>query len=249
MHTNVHYEIYGNGSKKLLLLHGWGGGVDSFAPLIRDLKDEFTMLVPEMPGHGSSGEPPVPWSVTEYTLMTYQLLKETGFESCYIAAHSFGARIAILLAATYPEAVKRMLLTGAAGLRSEASEKKTARTKVYKILKKLVSLPIIPESGRDKLKESLIQRFGSADYKACTPSMRATFNLVILQDLRPKLPFIKCPVFLFWGEDDTATPLWMGRVMESEIPDAALQVEKGCGHFAYLESYDRFLAILKALFV
>lgn len=246
--AKVRFEIYGKGDKKLLLLHGWGGSVDSFAPLIRDLSDEYTMLVPEMPGHGQSSEPPVPWSVTEYALMTYELIKQTGFEGCYIAAHSFGARIAIYLASEHPECVSRMLLTGAAGLRSE-QKPETGRTKIYKTLKKLASLPVIPKGEQDKLRESLIQRFGSSDYKACTPSMRATFNLVILQDLRPRLKDIKCPVFLFWGENDTATPVWMAHVMETEIPDAALQIEKGCGHFAYLERYETFLAISKALFV
>ena len=45
--------------------------------------------------------------------------------------------------------------------------------------------------------------------------------------------------------DDTETPLWMGKMMEEKIPDAGLVVEKGAGHFAYLEQNQRFLRIVK----
>ena len=46
-----------------------------------------------------------------------------------------------------------------------------------------------------------------------------------------------------WGTQDVDTPLWMGEVMEKEIPDAALILLEGCGHFAYLEKYADFKAI------
>lgn len=246
--AEIRYEIYGQGEKTLCLLHGWGGSGESFLPLIRDLSGEFRLLVPDFPGNGQSSEPPEPWSVTEYMEATAELIQGEGFSGCGVVAHSFGARVAILLAAKKPELVGSMLLTGAAGLTSADSGKKTAKQRTYSALKAIASLPVLPAKTRGDLRERLIQRFGSADYKACTPSMRATFNRVIGQDLRAELPKIQSPVFLFWGENDTATPLWMGKVMEAEIPDAALKVEPGCGHFAYLERYESFRSIALALF-
>ena len=246
--ASIRYEIFGEGGKKLVLLHGWGGNVDSFLPLIRDLKEDFSILVPEFPGHGASSEPPEPWSVTEYMEATAALMRETGFVGADIAAHSFGCRVAILLAATYPEIAGRMLLTGAAGLIPKQTAEKTKKAGAYQKLKKLASLPVIPKALQENLREKLVQKYGSADYKALTPSMRATFNRVIHQDLEEYLDKINCPVFLFWGENDTATPVWMARVMEEKIPDCALTVVPGCGHFAYLEAYEQFRGIAKALF-
>lgn len=246
--ARVRYEIYGQGRRRLLLLHGWGGNIDSFRPLVRDLSDAYTLLVPEFPGHGGSSEPPAPWSVTEYMEATARLIEQAGFAPCGVIAHSFGGRVAILLAARRPELVGRMLLTGAAGLRPEQTGKRTARAKTYGALKRLATLPVVPEKAQEALRERLIQRFGSPDYKALTPSMRATFNRVIAQDLRPELGRIQAPVFLFWGQDDTETPLWMGETMAREIPDAALTAVPGCGHFAYLERYEQFRGIALALF-
>ncbi|MBQ4085431.1 MAG: alpha/beta hydrolase [Clostridia bacterium] len=246
--AKIRYEIFGEGKKKLALLHGWGGNVDSFLPLIRDLKAEFSILVPEFPGHGLSSEPPEPWSVTEYMEATAQLLRETGFSGADIAAHSFGCRVAILMAAKYPELCGRMLLTGAAGLIPKQTAEKTQKASAYQKLKKLASLPVIPKGVQENLREKLVQKYGSEDYKALTPSMRATFNRVIHQNLEEYLDRIQSPVFLFWGENDTATPVWMARVMEEKIPDSALTIVPGCGHFAYLEAYEQFKNIALAMF-
>lgn len=246
--ARVRYEVFGEGEKKLVLLHGWGGNVDSFLPLIRDFQGEYCILVPEFPGHGLSSEPPQPWSVTEYMEATALLLRMLGFAGADIVAHSFGCRVAILLAATYPELAGRMLLTDAAGLRPKQTAEKSRRASVYEKLKKLSSLPVLPKRVQEHLRESLVQRYGSEDYKALTPSMRATFNRVIAQDLEGELCKIQSPVFLFWGEKDTATPVWMAHVMEEKIPDAALKIMPGCGHFAYLEEYEQFKRIAKALF-
>ena len=152
------------------------------------------------------------------------------------------------MAATYPEICGRMLLTGAAGLIPKQTAEKTKKASAYQKLKKLASLPVIPKGVQEKMREALVQKYGSEDYKALTPSMRATFNKVIHQDLEEYLERVKSPVFLYWGENDTATPVWMAKVMEEKIPDCALKVVPGCGHFAYLEAYEGFKNIAQALF-
>ena len=94
--------------------------------------------------------------------------------------------------------------------------------------------------------EALIQRYGSPDYRALSPQMRKTFNQIVTQDLAEELPLIQASTILFWGENDTETPLWMGRKMEELIPDAALIVEEGAGHFAYLEKSAVFESVVKS---
>ena len=146
--------------------------------------------------------------------------------------------------------VSCLLLTGAAGVPSRKSGKTPFKTRVYKALRSLVGRPfmrrLFGEEKIDLWRETLVQHFGSADYRALTPFMRQTFNRVIAQDLTPCLAKIKSPVLLVWGENDTATPLWMGQLMEKEIPDAGLVVLKGCGHFDYLDKYGEFRLIAES---
>jgi len=61
--------------------------------------------------------------------------------------------------------------------------------------------------------------------------------------LQPLLTQIKVPALLIWGENDDATPLWQGQLMEQLIPDSGLVVFEGCGHYAYMEQLSRFLTI------
>lgn len=243
----LYYERQGAG-KPLLLLHGWGGKIESWLPLIRDFSPLREVIAVDFPGFGRSPEPREPWSVTEYMELTAAFLRQLKLEAVDIVAHSFGGRVAILLAATHPELTGKLVLTGAAGLIAPASSKRRAKTTLYKALRGLAeSAParaLLGEKRVNALREALIQKFGSADYRALSPNMRPTFNRVIHQDLRPHLPSIKSPALLIWGAKDDQTPLWMGKVMEKEIPDAGLVVFEDAGHFAYLDRYGDFRAIV-----
>lgn len=246
--AHVHYRQYGHG-KPLLLLHGWGGKIDSFLPVTRDFQATRQITVLDFPGHGESSEPPEAWSVTEYMEMTAELIRQLSIAHCDIIAHSFGGRVAILLAATYPELVNRMVLTGCAGLIPKPSGKRTSVSGAYRLLRALadnaLTRALLGEGRVETLRQSLRQKYGSQDYKALkTDVMRATFNRVIRQDLESYLPMIKAPTLLIFGENDTATPLWMGQVMEKLIPDAGLVTFPDAGHFAYLEKYAEFKLIV-----
>lgn len=250
-------DVYesGCGERSVLLLHGWGCSAQMMESVRKALEGDMHVAAVDFPGHGKNGgalPPPEPWGVPEYMEMTAQLIRRLEMAPCDIVAHSFGARVAILLAATYPELVGRMVFTGGAGVKKPQSGKASARTKLYRGLRGAMNLAEkthlfgdLPEKGR----EALVQRFGSADYRALSPEMRKTFNKVIAQDLTGELARINAPTLLYWGEEDTETPLWMARVMEERIPDAGLVVEPGTGHFAFLERNDRFLRIVRSFLV
>ena len=210
------YEQEGQG-RDVLLLHGWGGSVDSWIPIFNHLKGECRVTAIDFPGHGGSS-------------------------GCDIIAHSFGGRVAIKLAAERPQLVGRLLLTGAAGLKPRRGAKYYIKTYTFKALKRLTYL--LP--GGARLREKLGGRFGSADYRALPPAMRATFVKVVNQDLAHCLPNISAETLLVWGRSDTATPLWMGQEMEKQIKGSALIVLEDAGHFAYLDKCDRFIRIMDA---
>jgi len=244
----------GCGEKSALLLHGWGCSAQLMESVQRALEGGMHVVSLDFPGHGKNGAalpPPEPWGVPEYMEMTARLIRKLGLAPCDIVAHSFGGRVAILLAATYPELVGRMVITGGAGIKKPDSGKRTAKQQLYRGLRGAVNLAEkthlfggLPEKGR----EALVQRFGSPDYRALTPEMRKTFNKVISLDLTDCLPRVKAPTLLYWGAQDTETPLWMARVMEENIPDAGLVVEQGAGHFAYLERSAKFLRVVRSFF-
>ncbi len=244
--VKLYYEISGAGTEPVLLLHGWGGSSQSWLPVARDLGVSKKVINLDFPGFGNSTEPSVPWSVTEYRDITQKLLEELGLDRIELIAHSFGGRVALMLSEARPQLISRQVLTGCAGLiNTETANSGSALHSLSRLYDNAVSRRLLGDKGVSKLKNALRSRFGSADYKAASPMMRECFQRVIKQDLGYCLAAIQASTLLVWGQNDTATPLWMGKKMEQEIADAALIVFENSGHFAYLEQYARFIAIVR----
>ncbi len=246
--TRIRYETLGETGSRVVLLHGWGCSGEMMKTLAEGLAAEHRTLRLDFPGHGESGRPPEPWGVPEYAACLRETLEELDFLPCAVIAHSFGCRVAAWAASEWPELFTRMILTGAAGLRKPPTEEGKKRSAAFqrgkKIAKAVEKVPFLRAAG-ERFEEGLRQKYGSADYKALDPEMRQTFVKVIGLDLRDRYPLIRQSTLLIWGDQDTETPLWMGREMEKLIPDAGLAILEGGSHFAYLEQSGRFLNIAK----
>jgi pimeloyl-ACP methyl ester carboxylesterase len=227
----------------VLLLHGWGASSALFEPTMAGLAHRFTLVAPDLPGFGATPPPPVGWGVGEYTDWTLALLKQLTDEPVHVIAHSFGGRLALKLASRHPERVARLILTGCAGIRPARSAGYWLRVVGFKGLRRLAGLPLAPPL-RGWVERQMEGR-GSSDYRQASGTLRASFVRVVNEDLRSALPQIKAPTLLIWGENDDATPLGDGRLMERAIPDAGLVVFSGAGHYAYLEQSARFCHIVE----
>ena len=249
MGTKVAAEQSGAGDRQVLLLHGWGCTMRHFAPITQELAKEYRVTALDFPGHGQSGRPPEPWGVPEYAECVRQIIDKLGIAPCDIIAHSFGGRVALHLAADSPELVKRLVLTGCAGLKKPQTEEQKKKSQAYRRKKQLLEsakkLPLLGHFA-ENAEEALRKKYGSADYNALDAEMRKTFVKVVSEDLRPLLPKVKASALLIWGEKDDATPLWMGQTMEKEIPDAGLVIFENDDHFAYLHQWPRFVTVVKA---
>ena len=78
--------------------------------------------------------------------------------------------------------------------------------------------------------------------------MRQTLINIVNQDLLDYARRVAVPTILIWGDADQDTPLWMGEKLEASIPDAALIVHAGAGHYAYLDFPDKTASIMDALY-
>ena len=252
---SIHYEMRANpkpGLPTILLLHGWGCDSATFSFIEEALSDAANLLTLDFPGHGRSGEPPESWGVAEFAEMLHALLQSLQIQKVKVIAHSFGGRVAILLAARHPDRVEQLVITGGAGIKKPVTEQTRKRTARYRrmsaLLERLKTCPPL-HALMEKLQTRLRNRYGSPDYIKLNENMRKTFVKVISEDLLPHLKEIQAPTLLVWGSNDTETPLWMGQTMEKEIPDAGLVVFEGGTHFAFLEQWQRFVLIVRQFFL
>ncbi len=234
------YYLEGGAGWPVLLLHGWGCSSETMLPVFQHLAADFHVYCFDLPGFGLSPEPPAAWDTAAYARLLAEFIQQNCSRPPVLLAHSFGGRLSLRLAA---EGVPhKMILTGCAGLKAHRGLDYYAKVYSYKAAKKLLSLP-----GLNGIKQEILDKAraksGSADYRQASEVMRAVFVKTVNEDQTANLVKVQAPTILFWGEQDTATPLVDGRLMESKMRDAALIVKPGGTHFAYLEFLPEFLAI------
>ena len=226
----------------VLLLHGWGVTASLYHLVIGHLATRYRVVAPDLPGFGGSQEPSAPWCVADYADFIKAFAAGVGVEEAVLVGHSYGCRIAIRLLADKALPVKKAVFMGAAGVKPRRSLWFYIRQAGYKCGRWFLSLPPVKKCFPGAL-DNLRNRRASADYRNASPVMRQTLVRSIGEDLTPLLPAVAVPVLLLFGDSDTATPVYMGRVMESRIPDAGLVILHG-GHYAFAEQWGQCSRIL-----
>ncbi len=225
----------------VILLHGWGCSSQTMEPVYQHLSHSFTVYNFDLPGFGESDEPTKVWGTEDYAAMMEAFIRQHCQQPPILIAHSFGGRVSIRLGAK--GIPKKMILTGCAGLKPKRGLDYYAKVYSYKAAKRMLSLPGL-KSKKERLLNDMKKKRGSTDYQQASDFMRGVFVRVVNEDLKDLLPQITIPVVLYWGENDTATPLEDGKTMEANMQNAGLIVMKGATHYAYLERLQNFLAVL-----
>jgi pimeloyl-ACP methyl ester carboxylesterase len=200
---------------RVLALHGWGRTRADWLPAL-----VAPALAADLPGFGASPPPPVGWGSREYAELLAPVLAGGGWT---LAGHSFGGRVAVHLAAGWPDLVEKLVLTGVPLLR-KASDGKAPLG--FRLAKKANQLGLLS----DERMEAERQKRGSADYRAATGVMRDTLVRLVNEDYRDLLPRITAPVDLVWGAGDTAAPMPMAQEAQGLFPKADLVVSESSGH-------------------
>ena len=240
----LNYEICGQG-EDILFLHGWGASLDSFRRMITPLSEHFRCISLDAPGCGKSELPKEPLTPDDYCKITKEFMDKIGLKNPIMIGHSNGGRTILNMCADGYCSPEKVVLFGAAGIKSKKTFKQKVRQTVYKTCRHVLTLPIIRNFTADTL-DKLRSHFGSADYKSAPPVMRQTLVNLINSDVTDKLHKINASTLLIWGECDTASPLWMAKIMEKEIKDCGLVVMPSLTHWNFIENPVQTDAILQS---
>ena len=245
----INYRDEGQGPL-LVMLHGWGSNIELFDGIIRFAAAGYHVVAMDLPGFGKSGDPQSPWDVDDYVRFVLSFIKKICPRDRQIIflGHSMGGRIIIKLAAQLDAyhpgfTIPKVILTDSAGIMPVRTREQEKRTKRYHFYKNLIMKSGILKLDPEALNK-LQKKFGSADYSAASPVMRASLVKVVNEDLAPYMPKVNMPALLVWGDKDTATPLSDGQQMEKLMPEAGLAVIEGAGHYSFLDNpvlYQRIL--------
>jgi pimeloyl-ACP methyl ester carboxylesterase len=261
-HT-VSYRLAGRGPV-LVLLHGIAGSSDTWDELIPALAEHFTVIAPDLLGHGKSSKPPAEYSMGAYASNVRDLLTALGQTRATLVGHSLGGGVAMQFSYQFPDICERLVLVSSGGLGRE----------LHPILR-LAALPgaewVLPKLCSPRLR-SLVDGgakiLGSLGLRTVTDLREVWRSYVSLFDAEARQAFIytvrtavdiggqrataldrlylasQMPTLIVWGAQDRMIPVQHGHDAHAAIEGSRLEIFPDAGHFPYLESPLRFVTVL-----
>lgn len=264
------YRMAGSGPA-LLLIHGIGDNSATWNEVIPHLAKSYTVIAPDLLGHGRSDKPRADYSIAAYANGMRDLLTVLGIERATVIGHSLGGGVALQFAYQFPQMVERLVVVAPGGV-----------TKDVNPALRFAALPVANEALR------LLQLPGALDVisvagKVADQLYRGPFNSVaifhdapdlvrVLRDLpdpTAREAFLRTlravvdwrgqvvtmldrcyltadlPVQIIWGDRDAVIPVSHAHLAHSALPHSRLEIFAQSGHFPFHDDPIRFLRVVE----
>ena len=221
----------------IMLIHGFGADLESWAFNQADLAAERPVHAIDLPGHGGSGKDVGDGSVSALSAAVVAYMQHEGLLGAHLVGHSLGGAIAVQVALDEPDLVSALTLVAPAGFGPEVAGdfingfiSQSRVRKLRGVLEMLVSDPGLVTS--DMIENVL--RFKRLDGALDALKTIAAANFeggVQRNDLRDRLSELPQPVQILWGSEDRVLPASHARNLEG----ARTTLLKGAGHIVHME--------------
>jgi pimeloyl-ACP methyl ester carboxylesterase len=255
----VPYWHAGHG-EPLVLLHGLLGYSFSWRRVIQKFAEHKEVFAPDMPGSGFSDcSPTLECSLHAAAARLRKFLDATGIISCDLLASSYGGTTALMLAATEPSRIKRLVLVSPANPWSQIGRKR------IRLLRVPLAGWMFPKVARKwKQLHGIFLRRMYADPAAVTADTYAGYSEPLALGGRIehavrtvqtwhadmtelKLSLAKAtdiPTLLIWGAHDRAVERASAEPLSRNFRLARIEVMQGAGHLPYEECPEEFVRLV-----
>jgi pimeloyl-ACP methyl ester carboxylesterase len=257
------YRLAGKGPL-VLLIHGMAGSATTWKQVMPALSERFTVLAPDLFGHGESDKTKGDYSLGAMASVLRDLIVALGFKRATVVGQSYGGGIAMQLAYQYPERCERLVLVNAGGLGTEVNP-----------LLRMLTLPgaeavlliacappvrrIAEAVGRVALRKRLesatvIPELWRSYSSLGNVEARRAFLRTLRAVIDPRGQSVSAndklylaagmPTLIIWGEDDRVIPVEHAYAAHAVISGSWLEIIEGVGHYPHCEAPDRFVTAL-----
>ena len=259
----VSYRAAGSGPL-LVLIHGIAGSSATWAEVLPWLAEHYTVVAPDLLGHGDSAKPRTDYSLGAYASAVRDLLGVLGHERGSIVGHSLGGGVAMQFAYQFPERCERLVLVSSGGLGHE----------LHLVLRAAALpgaewvLPVLCSSALCKAVNGAARVLGRAGLRAA-PDLEETWrSFASLSDPDARQAFIhtvrtvidikgqrasagdrlylaaEMPTMIIWGADDPLIPVAHAHSAHERMPESRLEIFPHAGHFPHRGDPRRFVDVL-----
>lgn len=259
----VGYRMAGTGPA-IVLVHGLTGSSTTWREVMPVLAERFTVVAPDLLGHGESAKPRGDYSLGAFASGVRDLLVALGIDRATVVGHSLGGGVAMQLAYQFPERCERLVLVASGGLGKDVTPFLRAVTLpgseyVLPLLLSRQLHQVLSGAG------GLLQRVGfrpgvvgaevwrSYSGLSDTRGLQAFINTVrSVIDLggqrvsaRDRLYLAQeMPTLIVWGDRDQVIPVAHAHIAHELMPGSVLRIVEGAGHFLPFECPEPFLDAL-----
>jgi pimeloyl-ACP methyl ester carboxylesterase len=248
----------------VVLVHGITSTSATWAKVVPYLAERFTVVAPDLLGHGESAKPRGDYSLGAYASGIRDLLFALGHERATFVGHSLGGGVAMQLAYQFPEHCERLVLVSSGGLGREI----TVLLRAASLPGSELVLPLLVNEqlvGAGRFVGRLLGRAGLrvhtdvgevlrghaslADGEARSAFLHTLRTIVDARgqrvDATDRLYLAESiPFLIMWGERDPIIPVAHGRAAHGLVPGSRLELFPGAGHFPHLDDPLRFVRLL-----
>ncbi|GAA4404795.1 alpha/beta fold hydrolase [Tsukamurella soli] len=257
------FRIGGSGPA-LLLLHGIADNSLVWEPLLRQLTQRYTVIAPDLLGHGLSDHPRADYSIAAFANGMRDLVTYLGYERVTLVGHSLGGGVAGQFAYQFPQMVERQVLVCAGGVSRDVSP--ALRLLSLPLADSLMgalavpgALPVLGLSLRGlhrlplpvfhdnaELADALERMPDHGSPEAFGRTLRSVVDwrgqVVTMLDRCYLTSAI--PTLIVWGTNDSIIPVSHAAMLHGAMAGSRLELFDGAGHFPFREQPDRFLDVL-----
>lgn len=244
---NIHYHrTGGTGKPPLILLHGVMDNGLCWTPVARDLQERFDVIMPDARGHGLTGGSLENFSYQQLGNDVAAFILSLGLEKSILFGHSMGATTSLVVASTYPELVRAIVLedppfTAQATLKIEEN---MPAPEVLQMFQSILSLRTMSPEERLVAARKINPNWDEVELRPWAES-KVEFDTDIFQHLhvrfpwREKLPTITCPILLITGEPSAGAILTheMAQEVASLWRQGKMVQILGAGHCIHRDRY------------
>ncbi len=206
---------------RIVILHGWGHCASHWRSAVDALSHFGAVEAWDLPGFGDEPMVSSAWGIEEYAAWVEQKIGDA--HDVVLIGHSFGGRVASMIAARRPDWLRALILIGAPCL-YRPSIKIRAKSFVAHLVK-----PIVPAVIRRRLLHDELR-------DAEDGGIARVWRNAVLNDQTASLPMISVPTLLLWGEYDDAAPVALAQEIHQLIPHSSLVILPGIGHNVQIDN-------------
>jgi pimeloyl-ACP methyl ester carboxylesterase len=239
----------------IVFVHGLAGQWQNWLENIPRFAQERRVIAPDLPGHGLTPMPRDQITISGYGRCVNALCEKLDLGRVDMVGNSMGGFVSAEVAIQFPERIDQLVLVSAAGIGSADVAKMPIMT-IGRLMGAIAthttardrSIAARPRSRHHSL--ALVARYPSrlkpdlayeAFFKgAGKPGFLDALRANLNYDFRDRLPEIRQPTLIVWGENDSIIPVRDAHEFERLIPDSRKVVMRATGHVPMAERPSTF---------